>query len=108
MRILVKNDQVGEFFNKMVHIYSPFDVAHFCNEEGKDADCIEFTTNPHNMGYAEADEIYLKLKDIVEDIWQLIVGDQDLKVGKNSPQRTCYVWESCKKKYDEEEKKNEE
>lgn len=97
MKILVKNKDLGELFNQG---YGDFTVCYFYG----DNDETELYTAPEVMGYYEPVTFYKKLKDIVEDIWYKIVGDVDLKVGKDESKNNPYVWTSCKKQLKEEER----
>lgn len=47
------------------------------------------------MGYAEPITFYEDIKKYVKDVWFCIVGDSEVRVGKDTK---GYGWESCKLK----------
>lgn len=105
MRILVKNSKIKDFINNITR--EPLTIINIYNEDYGFDNAVEFMTMPDYMGYYDPVSLYGKLKDSVEDIWSLSVGDPILKVGKNFIEREDYTWESSKQRYLEDEKRDE-
>lgn len=99
IRTEVINDKLEEFFNAM----SPWTIG--IAKIYKFKETTEIIYNVELLGYGEPDLVYEDVKDYVTDVWHCVVGDVELKPGKDCK---GYNWESCKKNYEankEEEEK---
>lgn len=93
MRIKVKRECAEKFLDA-------FSWKHvIVTDIHDDEDGWEWFTQAEQIGYAEPNCLYEKVKDYVHDIWWTTIGDVDLKVGKDNKGDG---WESCKKKFIEE------
>jgi len=95
IRISVKPDKIIEFLDE----YSAWSIG--IAKMYQYDDKIEIVTNVELLSYYEFVELYKDMKDYVNDVWCLIVGDTILEAGKDI--NDDHKWESAKKLVEEEE-----
>ena len=91
LRAEVKAEKLGEFLTVCAKEYFKVDRVY-----GEDDGTYDVLIAPDIIGYADPMELYAKVKDYVVDMWEIKLGDAELKEGKDNRE---YKWESLKKRY---------